>query len=308
MPTGLAICLALAILILLVRCSLDRGKVRCPSFAQSSSETTATAERGSGFFSNCCCRLGAIIEYYNSKGSLPEVVDSSDSWRWYKPFETAPDVTFEYFMDYRSLPKPATLPQRPVPFDIGRTQFESYATLAFPQLVSFVQLYFSPSAQIRALTAMIEEKYKLSPSDTFCLFHRGNDKVTETAVPDHASYLDRFEAKAAKTPSRSTVVVQSDETEFLETARARLETLGWRVVIFEAEMRHIKSNSSTTVDAEGVAEDRPNSLFSKYFLAITIIMSRCAEVFLATGNCQLWVALLRGKADGVHQWKDGAWL
>jgi len=307
-PTGLAVCLALTVVILLVRCFLDRGKVRCPSFAQTSSATTATAERGSGFFSNCCCRLGAIIEYYNSKGSLPEEVDSSDSWRWYKPFETAPDVTFEYFMDYRSLSSPSPLPPRPVPFDINWTQFEPYATLAFPQLVPFVQLYFSPSAQIRALTAMIEEKYELSPSDTFCLFHRGNDKVMETPVPDHAAYLDRFEAELATTPSRSTVVVQSDETEFLATARARLEALGWRVVIFEAEIRHMKSDATSTVDAGGFAEDRPNSLFSKYFLAIMLIMSRCAEVFLATGNCQLWVALFRGHAEGIHQWKDGAWL
>ena len=69
------------------------------------------------------------------------------------------------------------------------------------------------------------------------------------------------------------------------------------------EIRHIPACLST-VDI--VMKDK-NNLFSKYYLAITIIMSKCKYIICGTGNCSLWIMLYRSNADNVLQNFNGVW-
>jgi hypothetical protein len=50
-----------------------------------------------------------------------------------------------------------------------------------------------------------------------------------------------------------------------------------------------------------------NAVFSKYYLAITIIMSKCKYVICGSGNCSIWIMLYRGNNKNVCQYLDGTW-
>lgn len=53
-----------------------------------------------------------------------------------------------------------------------------------------------------------------------------------------------------------------------------------------------------------------NPLFSKYYLAITIIMSKCKYVICGSGsgNCSLWIALYRKNCKKMYQNLSNEWL
>jgi len=51
-----------------------------------------------------------------------------------------------------------------------------------------------------------------------------------------------------------------------------------------------------------------NHQFSKYYLAITNIMSKCKYVICgSSGNCSIWIALYRENADNIIQYMKGTW-
>ena len=48
-----------------------------------------------------------------------------------------------------------------------------------------------------------------------------------------------------------------------------------------------------------------NNEFSKYYLAITMIMSECKYVVCgSSGNCSIWIMFYRGNADNVYQFLE----
>ena len=73
---------------------------------------------------------------------------------------------------------------------------------------------------------------------------------------------------------------------------------------FKDEIRHM-SKRDNTVDK---TMKKKNSLFSKYFLAITIIMSQCEHIICGSGNCSLWIILYRGHANNVYQNLYNSWF
>ncbi len=52
----------------------------------------------SEFFSCSSVRLTAIVEYVNNRHMLPDIVDSSRQYKWYKNDEK--DITFDYFTPF----------------------------------------------------------------------------------------------------------------------------------------------------------------------------------------------------------------
>lgn len=58
-----------------------------------------------GFFSCCSVKLTKIVEYINSNKTLPNDVDSSKQFSWYKNYENKnKDITFDYFQNYINIP------------------------------------------------------------------------------------------------------------------------------------------------------------------------------------------------------------
>ena len=245
----------------------------------------------SGFFSCCTIKLHKIVEYFNRHEKLPEIVDSSEQFKWYRPCTTETyfttwgdlDITFKRRIDY-----------------VHHYQYSDYKTLDYKGLAPFIVKYFTPSSEIKGIMAEIEAKYPLDYANTCCLFYRGNDKAAETTLSSYSDYIVRAKAALQANP-KTQFLVQSDETEFIETMVAEFPD---RVVWFKDEIRHIRK-SMTTVDK---VFKKDNVRFSKYYLAITLIMGKCPYIICGSGNCSIWIALLRGSAEGMQQFLKGSWL
>jgi hypothetical protein len=122
--------------------------------------------------------------------------------------------------------------------------------------------------------------------------------TTETLLPSFEEYNDQIKIilEKEKDNKKFKFLIQSDETEFIETMTPRFPSF-----YFKDEIRHMPKQLST-VDK---VYKHTNYKFSKYYLAITIIMSRCKFVVCGTGNCSLWITLYRENADNVYQLIDG---
>ena len=72
---------------------------------------------------------------------------------------------------------------------------------------------------------------------------------------------------------------------------------------FKDEIRHMKK-CDNTVDIKMASQ---NYEFSKKYLAITLIMSKCKYIICGSGNCDVWVMLYRGNNKNVIQNLNGVW-
>jgi hypothetical protein len=96
-------------------------------------------------------------------------------------------------------------------------------------------------------------------------------------------------------------LVQSDETEFIIKMR---ETFPENTFYFKDEIRHIPKQNNTV---DKIYRDT-NFEFSKLYLAITIIMSKCNYIIFGSGNCSIWIMLYRGHSNNMFQYLNGKWL
>jgi hypothetical protein len=250
-----------------------------------------------GFFSCCSVRLNEITNYFNHNRKLPEIVDSSEQFNWYK--DTNNDITFQYFDHYDDNDINITYKS-----DINYNhlyQFQNYKLLDLTNICPFVEKYFSPSKYIVKLINNIETKYNIKDYNNICvLFHRGNDKITETSLCTYDSILNKAN-EILKTNPNIQFLIQSDETEFIERM---LEEFPSNSFSFNDEIRHINKTNST-VDK---IFRNSNNMYSKYYLAITIIMSRCKYIVCGSGNCSIWIAFYRGNANNMYQFLNDKWV
>jgi hypothetical protein len=246
--------------------------------------------------------LHLIINYFNNNKKLPENVDSSEQFEWYKPtgYNKSDDITHEYFnkriedtfiINYNSNINYNQL-----------YQFINYKKINIHLLIPFLIKYFSPSIEIKTIISNIETKYNLNfQYNNLCvLFHRGNDKSTETKLCSHEEIIAMAKSCLERNPN-IVFLIQSDETDFIEKAFKEFPNS----IIFRDEIRHIPQNNNNTVD-KLIKED--NHKFSKYFLAITIIMSKCKYIICGSGNCSIWIMFYRGHTNNVLQYLNGKWL
>jgi hypothetical protein len=242
-----------------------------------------------GFFSTCSIILHYTVEYFNRYRKLPETINTTDAFNWYRP------GTMDSFftLDARKITY-----RGPVLYEHFH-QYTDYMKLDYAGVKPFLQKYFTPSEEVQGLIKDLESKYSVDYQNTCVLFYRGHDKVTETALPNYADYIKRARAILQQRP-QTRFLVQSDETEFIE---AMVAELGEKVVWFKDEIRHIPK-ALTTVDK--VCDDAFK--FSKLYLAITIVMSKCPYIICGSGNCSIWIALFRGSAKGMQQFLKSSWI
>ena len=137
--------------------------------------------------------------------------------------------------------------------------------------------------------------------DNICvLFYRGNDKITETKLCTYDEYLI-YANLILNTNPNILFLIQSDETEFIEFMTKKFPHNSF---YFKDEIRHI-TKCISTVDK---LMKNTNYEFSKYYLAITIIMSKCKYIICGSGNCSIWIMLYRGNINNVYQNLKGKWL
>lgn len=254
---------------------------------------------GEGFFSCCSVILSDIVLYINQNGRLPAIVDSSDLFKMYKPNGEQRDITHDYFVHYNDIPENIEH-NGYINYDWG-WQFWYYTHLDFGKINPFIRKYFTPNSEILGIVTKMEEKYRLSENyNNICvLFHRGNDKQRETSLCKYDDIILKSREIAEKNPGVQ-FIVQSDETEFIETLCA----LYPNAILFKDEIRHMRKCD----DSVDKVFPENNYMFSKYFLAIVIIMSRCKHVVCGSGNISMWIAFFRGGVENFHQYFNGRWV
>lgn len=251
--------------------------------------------QNAGFFSCCSVRLGSIIKYFNTYKKCPLFVDSSRQFKIYK--ESDADVTFHYFQKYDS----GTIHfEHDIDYEDTK-QFSEYKHLDFKNIHPFVSKYFSPSPIVVSRIEHLLEKYSIQLENTCALFHRGNDKSSETQICSYDEKIEQAQKILIENPNIR-FLIQSDETEFIEKA---LATFPNNSFYMKNEIYHIPSNASLLIDyvfRENILERAEN------FLAVMFILSRCKHVILSSGNCDIWITLFRGHADNVTQYNHGKWV
>ena len=248
-----------------------------------------------GFFSCCSVRLNYIVEFININKQLPLNVDSSNQFKMYKK-NTNKDITFDYFEKYDNIRDVNVI----YPVNYHHTyQFKNYSDLNYNSIIPLIKKYFSPSAEINEITNNIEQKYNLDYKNICVLFYRGNDKIKETTKCSYDEYLN-YANQLLEKNSKLIFLIQSDETEFIEFMTNRFSSNSF---YFKDEVRHMKK-CNDTVDIKMKSQ---NYEFSKKFLAITIIMSRCKYIICGSGNCDIWIMFYRGNNKNVIQNLNGSW-
>lgn len=250
-----------------------------------------------GFFSCCSVKLNDIIKYININSKNPNYVDSSHQYHWYKNINNDNDITYEYFEHYENTDI-YTYTENIVYNEYY--QFTNYSELDYKNIIPVVKKYFSPSKNILNIIEKIEKKYELNYDNICVLFYRGNDKITETKLCNYEEYLEYANLIIKKNPD-ILFLIQSDETEFINFMREKFPKNSF---YFKDEIRHMPKCCST-VDI--VMKDK-NYEFSKFYLAITIIMSKCKYVICGSGNCSIWIMFYRGNNNNVYQNLNNKWL
>ena len=132
------------------------------------------------------------------------------------------------------------------------------------------------------------------------LFYRGNDKETETKLCNYDEYLKYANLVLLKN-CNILFLIQSDETKFIELMSSSFPKNSF---YFKDEIRHMnKCNSSVDI----VMKNKNNEL-SKYYLGITVIMSKCKYIICNSGNCSIWIMFYRGNVNNTYQNLKGEWF
>jgi len=258
-------------------------------------DNTIKMIHNAGFFSCCSVKLSGIVDFINSKKKLPDSVDSSNQFIWYKN-DKEKDITLDYFEDYNNISDVDII--HPINY-YWKDQYKDYNDLDYKCILPLIKKYFSPSFEINKIVNNIEEKYNLIYENICVLFYRGNDKNRETMKCGYDEYLI-YANEIVKKNSKIVFLIQSDETEFIEFMTYNFPNNSF---YFKDEIRHIKKCVST-VDIE---MKHLNYDFSKKYLAITIIMSKCKYIICGSGNCDIWIMFYRGNNKNVIQNRNGDW-
>jgi hypothetical protein len=251
-----------------------------------------------GFFSCCSVKLWDIVCFINTHKKLPTHVDSSRQFSWYKTVPNS-DVTFDYFEDYNTFDTIEYNKHSWIDYHY-EYQYLNYSVIDYKNLVPIVHKYFSPSIQVACMIKEIETKYSLDYSNLCVLFYRGNDKNRETKICGYDAYI-QYANRIVKENPTIQFLLQSDETEFIQLFRKLYPNNSF---FFKDEIRHMTRRDSTV---DFLMRDKID-VFSKYYLAITMIMAKCKYIVCGTGNCSIWIMFYRGHNKNVFQSKDNLWI
>lgn len=250
-----------------------------------------------GFFSCCSVRLHYIVEYFNNYKQIPKIVDTTGLFHLYKSSETQGDITFSYFEHYNNH---LSIPYVKLIDYNENYQYKNYSHLQYLDINPFIIKYFSPSDEIKNTITRFEIKYKINYDNICVLFYRGNDKNRETRICNYHEYILKANEILLTNPN-ITFLIQSDETEFIHYMQSIFPN---NSLYLSDEIRHIKKTANT-VDI--LLRDNID-IFSKNYLAITIIMSKCKYIVCGSGNCSIWIMFYRGNNNNVFQNLNGVWI
>lgn len=244
-----------------------------------------------GFFSCCSVRLHEIINWFNTHCKLPDIVDSTQQFKWYKsiPADGRNDISCRFFKSNRNI----------IPYNgsinyCENDQYSRYETLDFYGLTPFIKKYFDPSREVCENILNLENKYNINYDSTVAVFYRGNDKVIETVIAGYDIFFNKCQEILKQNPN-VTFFVQTDEKEFLDKFMEIFPNS-----FHLEELPKINKDINMVMHKVVNIEDRPR--FGINFLSATLMVSKCRYIVTHTGNCGIWSVLFRGNATNVYQY------
>jgi hypothetical protein len=246
-----------------------------------------------GFFSCATIRLIEIIKHFNANKSLPDTVDSSEQFAFYKK-ELSENIVPQFYEErvndiqhYKELA---------VTNEPGEVSFGDYSKFHFDSIAPFVERYFMPSKIVRCMMSDYVENYNIDFENTCAIFYRGNDKQRECVVTPYDEFINKAKEILADNP-KIRFLVQPDETEFLEAFTAAFpDNCFWF-----SETPHMRKKNSA------IFYELPPSKKTEhgcYFLAAVLTMAKCKHLITHSGNGGMWAVIYRGNSDNVHQFMN----
>lgn len=263
------------------------------------SDDTVVIRHNSGFFSNCSVSLHAIIHYFNNRQQLPISVDFSNTFNMFNDADARlPNVYQEYFD-----PDPGMNFPFQGPIDFPLYSLFDYRKEQFGRVAPFIQKYFTPSAAALTKAGQLRARYGLLTDNLLTICYRGTDKFRDTTLGSYDTFLDRAAEILSQEPDLR-VLVQTDQSQFLDRARERLGD----VLIFD----ELPRTESSTVMHNII--DRGKVAWAQTFLGAIHLIADSRHLVVHTGNVARWLCLYRGHTNRVMQYyhpKDalsGQWL
>lgn len=269
---------------------------------------------GSGLFANCAKRLQWIIDYILLYKKLPVKVHDNKGYAIYKSSNIPKESYSVAFYFFNSLVKNKInkyeksrhfksfykyISQKRFSM---RSQYSIYKSFSFSMYQRLIQIYFKTPKIIENYKKNIETKYLIDYNNTCVLFHRGNDKITETKI---CSYEEQYQKalKIYNANNKIQFLIQSDETEFIEFMISKFP---FNSFYFRDEILH-KNKSKRIQVIRSHSDLKEKIIYSQLYFAITIIMSKCSHIICGSGNCDFWILMFRGHSRNVIQYLKGKW-
>ena len=246
----------------------------------------------SGFFSTCSVTLWHIAEVLKRTGEMPERIDFSRAFRWFRNAQQTSDASDMYPLFFSPGAIDATRGLTWLP----RVRYHGlYCWIDYRRFKPVMQRYFQPSEKARAFQSKWIARYDIDPAKTIAVVYRGTDKSTELALASPLAYVDQARTILERHPDFR-ILIQTDE---LAVRDLFIEAFGPRC--FFIEDMPVSRHGVVVHELDDASLQRDRGEFGVMLVAVTELLSRAAFVVNHTGNLALWVCLWRGHSRGVVQ-------
>jgi hypothetical protein len=249
--------------------------------------------------------LEKILEYFNENKKLPEKVDSSAQFRDYKPLNNANDITHLFFSKEKEEDKGMDIKYETVvrTTDLNwEQQFSNFKLLNYEKLAPFTGKYFALSQNVMDIVEKMEKKYNFDYDNMCVIFHRGLSKCWETNLAPYDEYIRKAREIMDKEKNEKNkdmvIMLQSDETEFFDALKPAFSN----AIILDEMCYMSKEHVKKSPNVEWTLHPDIRANQELHFLSIVKVMSKARTVITGSGNIAFWLCLMRGNADGVHQY------
>ena len=240
-----------------------------------------------GFFCQCSVLFTSIIQYYKMNGKWPNKIDASQQFEIYKPINKKHKDIFEdiFKINYEIVSMNPHVYFHP---DFHYGNYWEFGEANWDIYAKPISRYFNPSDTIQSIIDEFIKKYDINFMNTCAIYYRGTDKITEQELLSFKYIENRMET-IKKTNSDIKFLVQSDQKEFINKMKEKYSD-----ILFIEENMTITGNTGI----HNTFKDDENYKILLNFVATMFIMKDCSYVITGSGNCCLWLALLRSNTLG----------
>jgi hypothetical protein len=230
------------------------------------------------------------MKYFNEHKMLPDEVDSSEQFAFYKR-HLSDDIVVEFIQETQT--KIKYIGEVGLSNMGGEVTFSDYKRIRFNDVAPFVSKYFKPSDKVQQIAAEYVRNYNIDLPNTCAIFYRGNDKKRECDIIPYQAFIDKAQEVLNVNPNVRFMVLP-DETEFLYAFNEA----------FPGKCFHFHESGHMSRKDSALFYELPPHLktaHGRYFMAAVYLASKCSNLITHSGNGGFWAVLYRGSMNGVYQ-------